>query len=87
MEQLQQKLNEIASELAKFQLQYFAFKNEVNAKLDKPSEPNPLVGLVAQLENRVKVLEEARQKQIQLNTTFQPKVAVTKNPFWNLFGK
>lgn len=74
MEQLQEKVNNIAQEIALFQL------NELkrNAELEKRiKELEKLVGQfqqshtglerVGRLEERIKILEEARQKQILIN--------------------
>lgn len=64
-------LEEINQELAKFQLQYFEFKNRINAQLSEGFASQEsfarLSELVAQVENRVKILEEVRQKQIEIN--------------------
>ena len=74
MEQLQEKVNNIAQEIALFQL------NELkrNAELEKRIKTlEKLVGQfqqshtglerVGRLEERIKILEEARQKQILIN--------------------
>ena len=91
MEQLQQKLNEMAQEFGKFQLQYFQWKNEINARLEKPEVPDQtLYQLVAELDKRVKELEAARILQRQLNQSFQPKATSSKpeiKPFWSLFKR
>ena len=85
-------IEQLSDELAKFQIQYFAFKNEVNKRFSEgfaSQDVAKLIESISELQDRVKVLEEARQKQIQLNSTFQPKVAipVTKKSLWDLFKK
>ena len=86
-------IEQLSDELAKFQIQYFAFKNEINKRFSEgfasQEDMAKLIESISELQDRVKVLEEARQKQIQLNSTFQPKVAipVTKKSLWDLFKK
>ena len=72
--------------------------NEAKDRLEKLEEDlahsaEAFTGLLSRLDNyesRIKVLEEARQKQIQLNQSFQLKATSSKpeiKPFWSLFKR
>ncbi len=89
---MEQQLNNISQELAGLQLQYFKWKNEISALLEGfRASKEASLQMIAELENRVKVLEEARQKQIQLNQELFKRPEVKIDPikvksFWDLFN-
>ena len=89
-------IEEVGQEFGKFQLAFFKWKNEVNARLEKLEalEHAASEGF-GELESRIKVLEEARQRQIAFNATVAlkkdekavEKPAPISIKFWDIFKK
>ena len=91
---MEEKVNAISQEVALFQSRQLAQNNEVGKQLKKLE--NDLWAVREDLASRIKILEEARLRQIQLNSRFETAITyveknkisqVPKRSFWDFFKK
>lgn len=97
MQELEQKVNSMSQELALFQMNELERNNALEKRikeLEATSNYQLLKNTIGELVNKIKTLEEARQRQIQLNSTFAVKIEVpaqkidrpaTTHSIWDLF--
>lgn len=88
-------LEQLEKAISNMQLAEVERYNELKGRIEtlKEAHAELLAQRVDDFEKRIKTLEEARQRQIQLNNTFQvkpqpaesPKINLTRNSFWDLF--
>lgn len=89
MQDQEQKIASISQELALSQLNTLKTLGEVQEKLKRCDlvyqAQGDLEKMILALEDRVKILEEARLRQISLNSTFAVKTtnSIVKKPFWS----
>lgn len=77
----EQELQGMKQELALFQINAMKRFDELDKVIGEFQSAHTGLERLGSLEDRVKVLEEARQKQISLNSTFIQKVtSVTNSP-------
>ena len=88
-QEIKDKIESISSELALFQLNELKRSNELEKRIGELEKQisefqSAHTGSerLGDLEDRVKVLEESRQRQIALNSTFALKGTIS---FWDIF--
>ena len=97
-DELKQELKDLHQTTSVAEFNQNKKNNEAKDRLEKLEEDllhsgEAFTGLLSRLDNyesRIKVLEEARQKQIQLNQSFQLKATSSKpeiKSFWSLFRR
>ncbi len=95
MEELQQKIASISQELAMFQMHELERNNALEKRIKEleTSRAILLANQISDFEKRIKILEEARLRQISLNSTFVVKDTskidkpATTYSIWDLFKK